>query len=430
MVRLLITGAMLLLCAGALQADRGSLPVSTEDVTVYEPGQKAVIAWDGQTEVLYLSTDIFASSQSDVIEILPLPSEPKIEKADPEVLKKFEKFIQQHLRWRDKPKTEGRGEELAEKKGIEIISFQQIGAHSITTLKVKDVDEFLRWMQDYLDKKQGKRGFWDTLGRTIKHYVDNGILFYAFDVITAGKDKQTVEPLLYTFDSCALYYPLKISSLLSGDTDITLITVTEYDTGKMKFPRGFKRLGDSEIQIPHRELSAICREMAQIFTTEPTSGTVIEKNLSLSVWKYNGTLQIDCDIPDIAKLSGLLQKESELLYNEADKRFTNREYPLAFELFRNVADRYVNFCPKITERAKKKVEEIRANPELMAQIPVEEVEAEYIACWWRALNYHLNSLDQNACECLKAIAQKYQQDSTYHRKAQWLLTLTEKVEKK
>jgi hypothetical protein len=421
MSRWLLPAVVLILCAGIVHADRGSVPVSPDDIVVYEPGQKAAIAWNGQTEILYLSTDIFASSQSEVIEILPLPSEPKIEKGDPEVLKKFEKFIQQHLRWPDKPKTEGRGEELAEKKGIEIISFQQIGAHSITTLKVKDVDEFLRWMKDYLDKKQGKRGFWDSLRRTIKHYVDNGILFYAFDVITARKDKQTVEPLLYTFESCALYYPLKISSLVSGDTDITLVTVTEYDTGKTNFPRGFRRLGDSEIPISHRELSAICREMGQLFA---------DKNLSLSVWKYNGSLQIDCDIPDIEKLSSLLKKESELLYNEADKRFADRDYPLAFELYRNVADRYVNFCPQVAERAKKKVEEIRANPELMVQIPKEEVEPGYIECWWRALNYRLNSLDKNACECLRVILGKYPPQSTYSRKAQWLLSLTEKVEKK
>lgn len=59
-------------------ADRGGWYVSTEPVTLTESGQKAIIGWDGQTEVLCLATDVSSSRQTIVIEFLPLPSEPKV----------------------------------------------------------------------------------------------------------------------------------------------------------------------------------------------------------------------------------------------------------------------------------------------------------------------------------------------------------------
>ena len=61
-------------------ADRCILPVT--DADVYGPGQKAIIAWNGQVEYLILSTDLYASSDTKVLEILPLPSNPEVQAGD------------------------------------------------------------------------------------------------------------------------------------------------------------------------------------------------------------------------------------------------------------------------------------------------------------------------------------------------------------
>ena len=73
----LYRGLLLVICVGlitmslapAVLADRGMLPIS--DVSVYGPGQKAIIAWNGDEEILILSTDVRADSDSKVLEILP-----------------------------------------------------------------------------------------------------------------------------------------------------------------------------------------------------------------------------------------------------------------------------------------------------------------------------------------------------------------------
>ena len=54
-------------------ADRGSIPFERE-AKVFEPTQRALIAWDGKEEILLLSTDMSTSQPTKVLEILPLPS--------------------------------------------------------------------------------------------------------------------------------------------------------------------------------------------------------------------------------------------------------------------------------------------------------------------------------------------------------------------
>ena len=46
-------------------------------VRFFEPSQNALIAWNGQEEILYLTTDVRASRASKVLEVLPLPSQPR-----------------------------------------------------------------------------------------------------------------------------------------------------------------------------------------------------------------------------------------------------------------------------------------------------------------------------------------------------------------
>jgi hypothetical protein len=71
------------------------VPIS--DVSVYGPGQKAIIAWNGEEEILILSTDVRASGDSQVLEILPLPSEPEIEKGDFASFEQVDKLIKEHF---------------------------------------------------------------------------------------------------------------------------------------------------------------------------------------------------------------------------------------------------------------------------------------------------------------------------------------------
>ena len=63
-----------------VNGDRGGF--SPRRVQVTETAQKAIIAWNGTYEALILSTDISSSNESEVVEIMPLPSNPAISKGE------------------------------------------------------------------------------------------------------------------------------------------------------------------------------------------------------------------------------------------------------------------------------------------------------------------------------------------------------------
>jgi hypothetical protein len=72
-----------LVLAGAqsAQADRRAIPFRP-GVTIFEPTQRALMAWNGEEEILVLSTDLRASSATKVLEVMPFPTEPRVKKGD------------------------------------------------------------------------------------------------------------------------------------------------------------------------------------------------------------------------------------------------------------------------------------------------------------------------------------------------------------
>src|SRR4030042_4709136 len=85
--------AILLIPSLICRADRGGWHVDTEPVTLTESGQKAIIGWDGQNQVLCLATDRSASRNTKVIEFLPLPSQPKVTLGDRESFNAVERLL-------------------------------------------------------------------------------------------------------------------------------------------------------------------------------------------------------------------------------------------------------------------------------------------------------------------------------------------------
>lgn len=116
-------------------ADRGMIPVQSE-VSIYEPGQKAIIAWDGKEEILILSTDVHSDNESLVVELLPLSSKPN--RVELTSFKPFEKINE--IIWNVGFKTYGeRGGFLHVDDEMELFFNEKIGAHNIVIVKAEDL---------------------------------------------------------------------------------------------------------------------------------------------------------------------------------------------------------------------------------------------------------------------------------------------------
>ncbi len=233
--------------ASVALADRGMVPIS--DVLVYGPGQKAIIAWNGEEETLILSTDVTASDDSQVLELLPLPSKPEIKKGDFASFEQVNLLIENHF-----PVTswdwfkEGIGVMGPPGRGVVIIFHEKIGAHDITVVKAGDTAELIQWAEEFL-KSAGieKQISSPKLESVVASYLDQNINYFVFDLVEITSEPKSIEPIVYRFDTDFLYYPLKISTLAEGWTDINLFLLTPQPVSLHNLPEGSTLPQDMEV---------------------------------------------------------------------------------------------------------------------------------------------------------------------------------------
>ena len=203
------------------------------EVRVDETGQNAIVAWNGSEEVLILSTDVTSSEPATVLRIMVLPSCPtKVEEGSFDSFKNLTAIVNRKARdirsTADKrPGGFGSGPEPKI-----VIKFQEkIGVHDVTIVEVNDQDAFIYWVEDFTTKN----GFESTnLSSEFKYgisdYLNRDIKYFVFDVIETGNVKESVNPLVYVFESDYLYYPMEITAISDvGESrgKVTIFLITE-----------------------------------------------------------------------------------------------------------------------------------------------------------------------------------------------------------
>lgn len=268
-------------------ADRGMVPIS--EVSVYGPGQKAIIAWDGAEEILILSADVYASDSSTVLEILPLPSEPdEIKKGDFTSFVRIQELIREHSPQPLWDKFKGRFVAPAgEGRDIEILFHEKIGAHDITVVKAEDSGELIEWAEKFLSDQGIGHQISSSkieLESLVESYIREGIKFFVFDLIEVSSTPQSIEPISYRFRTDFLYFPLKISALASGNTSIDLFLLTPQPIDPRQLPRllNFSRFHGGkpiEFKLDVSELGDI------------DIGTLLRRDGWLTALKYEGDVR-------------------------------------------------------------------------------------------------------------------------------------------
>ena len=258
-------------------ADKGTIPI--DNIPIYEPSQKAIVAWNGEEEILILSVDLKTlKAKTPVLEVLPLPSIPEIEEASPksfEVLQKY--FMSKKLSY-------GERKGLVGVEGVEIVFHEKIGFHDVTVVKVKDVKDFVYWIKDFTSKNGLPTPNLIKVLTLVEDYIKRGFNYFVLDLVEVVQDVRTVKPLMYRFESKKAYFPLKISSLAEGKTTITVFLLTKE---KIMFPRafltsGYRILMENE-KIPIETVAEADQRLVNLF--KPNI------NVWFSVITYIGRLQ-------------------------------------------------------------------------------------------------------------------------------------------
>jgi hypothetical protein len=286
---------MVILSAQTISADRGM--VSIHGISVFEPGQKAIIAWDGNEEILILSTDAYAESNTSVLEILPLPSNPDVELGNFSSFYQIQRLIEYHSYKQDRnylgPPDSGEAN-----ASVEIVFQKKLGAHNITIVHIKSMQNYTDWIESFLTEKNASTGVLpSTLNSIILEYLNQGIPYFVFDEISLTPTTWSIAPIIYRFTTDHLYYPLKISSIIEGDTTITLFCITDQDVDWESAENlGFER--KIEFDLNQTELSEI----------EPGIGEMFAEGARLYAIKYDGplgTLNKDISLIASARFSDL-----------------------------------------------------------------------------------------------------------------------------
>lgn len=279
-VKVAVTFAILLVASGF--ANRGMMPLNPH-VQIFEPNQRAMIAWNGLEQILLLSTDVHASESTMVLEVLPVPAEPDVKKGDLETFRRATDLIN----WKIHKGAESKGRVLSEGVVVpsgEVTFHKQIGAHDISVTHLLNAKGFVAWVVQYLQSMGVEQEIVSVqMKNLIEEYIKDGFEWFVFDVVTLGTEIATNEPIQYRFKTDRLFYPLKITQTAAGSTSIELLILT---------PRLLKRflgLSMESINLKHDpvtisadELKALDDDMYDMLQSY--------KELKLRIWNLEGDL--------------------------------------------------------------------------------------------------------------------------------------------
>ena len=243
-------------------ADKCVIPGSEADI--YNPGQKVVVAWNGTVEKLILSTDLYSSKETKVLEIIPLPSKPAVEKGSHKIFTEIQRIIYGHAPLAAVEKGLG--------QGPEIVFHERIGAHDIMVVKAHGVEELISFLRDYASR-EGLESLRITgkVEEIVKDYLQRGFNYWVLDLVEVGGKVRSIDPIIYTFRSDELYYPLKVSRAARGETKIIVYAITRHMISEESLPTGFKiaeyRGISTRLSFPltGKELEKISSGIAEMF---------------------------------------------------------------------------------------------------------------------------------------------------------------------
>jgi hypothetical protein len=270
--------------AGTVQADRGAIPFQP-GVTIFEPTQRALIAWNGKEEILILSTDLQASRATKVLEVMPFPAEPRVKKGDVGVFRRAVRLINSKS---PRPQLAmdlraGQDRAVAEAPPPGEITFhERIGAHDVSVARVVSGDGFVEWVNDYLRRASvGNPVIPPRLRKVVQEYIDDGFCWFAFDVVELGNKFKSLEALQYRFPSTKLFYPVKISRANEGQTSIELLVLT------WRLMQTFAGIPYSQIDLLHDPVSLTSAEVRSL-DKDMDKLLDHQDEVKLRIWRVQG----------------------------------------------------------------------------------------------------------------------------------------------
>ncbi len=303
-----------------LCADMGAVHVSSADVRVSEPAQKAIVLHNGAEEVLILETDLKASKQTEIVRFIPFPSEPKVSLAPENAIQEVGKLVQaKKLQYIMYFQTKGGSPSTQSQPVAEVLSRAKLGAHDVTVVKINDAQHFKSWVRDFFKaRKQLQKGpELEHVAQVARDYVKDGIPFFVFDCVTIDNSDKSVAPVAFQFQSKKLYYPLRTSNTIGGKGEVQLFFAA-IDCVRQPFNNGYQvHLPGSDEVSPFLFSNLAEVKPEELASIYPGAGAFFDgKRIFLQSAGYSGALHFERDLstfmlthydPSLYDISGAVQ---------------------------------------------------------------------------------------------------------------------------
>lgn len=254
-------------------------------VSVFEPKQRAIILWNGKEQILLLSTDQRATEQSAILEVIPLPSEPSIKLGSFETFEKAQRLVVKNRMWAFASGSMSPGSVPKNENAAKITFEKRMGAHDLTVANVVDKENFSSFINNYLKEKYKveKVPIKDAFLDIIDSYIEQDIKWFAFDVIYLDKKNQSREPIEYRFKTDEVFYPMRISTLEKGKTEVEMLVFTKFGLTDYSELEYFNPKMKDSLRIALQEFDKVNEDWNGFFGD-------IQNHISMDHWVIKGDI--------------------------------------------------------------------------------------------------------------------------------------------
>ena len=197
---------------------------------LYESAQRAVILYGNSIEHLILSVS-FEGDAEDFAWVVPVPDKPEIAVTDPELFWELSDFTRRII-----PRSWGCTAAPSEQDGVEVIEEQVVGPYATAILSATNATALVDWLSanGYIFPEEGEE--------IISGYIEKEWYFVATKINAVEEDtgdalaEGAIEPIVLSFASDEIVYPLRITSLSATSPEVLLYVFADYVMVPEQYP--------------------------------------------------------------------------------------------------------------------------------------------------------------------------------------------------
>jgi len=215
------------------------LPIYLMGQDLHQTGQRAIIlhgnTTGNMTQHLILSVQ-FAGDVEDFAWVVPVPSIPEIDVTDADVFTELSHFTIAAIPDRGKPGFACVPADMGPPNGVDVIDEQVVGPYATATLSAEDPNALVHWLNDngYFFPEEGEN--------VIAGYIEKSWYFVATRINAIDEDtgkaleEGSIEPVVLSFASDEIVYPLRITSLSATAPEVLLYIIADHVMVPEQYP--------------------------------------------------------------------------------------------------------------------------------------------------------------------------------------------------